>query len=316
MRERWQPRRVWRRMLFLGVRTLLRAAGFARARTIGIWLGELQFRVGWRLRNSLQRDIALALGRRTDDPSVSALLREAYRVNNGALLEIMSMLDRQQSEEQLAASCELDGLDNVREAMSGGRGAILLGAHMGNMALVTIRLTQAGWPVSVVYRDAKMMSAGFLQSGLERYGVQGILANSGIRAYAQMLTALKQGRIVCVMLDQGIGTAENGLVHRFLGKDMSMSAGPAQLARSSRAPMLPVAMKVAAPVWKFEIQPPITLGSDSLESDVERMTRWTESQILRTPQFWSWHHRRWCHLPIAPPHPPTLPAAQGEGHDS
>ena len=160
----------------------------------------------------------------------------------------------------------------------------------------------------------KMMSAGFLQSGLEQYGVQAILANSGIRAYAQMLTALKQGRIVCVMLDQGIGTAENGMVHRFLGKDMSMSAGPAQLARASRAPVLPVAMKVAAPVWKFEIQPPIPLGSGSLESDVELMTRWTESQILRTPQFWSWHHRRWCHLPIAPPHPATLPGTQGEGH--
>ena len=68
----WQPRRFWRRMMFLGVRTLLRAAGFSRANTIGTWLGELQYRVGWRLRNSLQRDIALALGRRTDDPSVSA----------------------------------------------------------------------------------------------------------------------------------------------------------------------------------------------------------------------------------------------------
>ncbi len=316
MRERWKARRAWRRTMFLGLRTLLRAVGFARARTIGIWLGELQFRLGGRLRNSLQRDIAQALGRRDDDPSVSALLREAYRVNNGALLEVMSMLDRRQSVEQLAKSCELDGLDNVRMAMSGGRGAILLGAHMGNMALVTIRLMQAGWPVSVVYRDAKMMSAGFLQSGLEQYGVQGILANSGIRAYAQMLTALKQGRIVCVMLDQGIGTAENGMVHRFLGKNMSMSAGPAQLARSSRAPMLPVAMKVAAPVWKFEIQPPLPLGSGSLESDVELMTRWTESQILRTPQFWSWHHRRWSHLPIAPAQPATLPGTPGEGRDS
>jgi KDO2-lipid IV(A) lauroyltransferase len=25
----------------------------------------------------------------------------------------------------------------------------------------------------------------------------------------------------------------------------------------------------------------------------------TARQILQSPQFWSWHHRRWRHLPLA-----------------
>ncbi len=296
---RLQLRRAQRRLMFLGLSTLLHAVGFTRARSVGGWLGELQFRLAWQQRVRLQRHIALALRRRPDDPSVPALLREAYRVNNGALLEIMSMFDRRQNEDLLVARCELDGLEHLRAAMDAGRGAILLATHMGNALLATIRLTQAGWPVSVVYREARMMSAGFFQSGLERYGIQGILANGGIRAYGQMLTALKQGRIVFVMMDQGVKRAEDGLMQRFLGKDMPMPAGPAQLARASRSPVLPLVMTAASPVWRFAIQPAVALTGKSLEADTALLVGLTEQQVRQSPQFWSWHHRRWGKFPMA-----------------
>ncbi len=302
-------RRARRRLMFLGLRSVLRAVGFARARTLGSGLGALQFQLAWRERRRLQREVALALGRAPDDPAVPALLREAYRVNNGAVLEIMAMFDRRQDEAALVARCELDGLEHLRAAMTQGRGAILLATHMGNAALAAIRIARAGWPVSVVYREARMMSAGFLQTGLEHYGIQGILANAGIRAYGQMLAALKKGRVVFVMLDQGVKQAEDGLEQRFLGKDMAMPAGPAQLARAARAPVLPLVTTAATPVWRFAIEPPVALGGGSLEADVELLTRLTERQVLRAPQLWSWHHRRWRKLPMAP-----QPASPDAGH--
>ena len=49
-----------------------------------------------------------------------------------------------------------------------------MAAHMGNAALVPLRLASAGWPVSVVYKESRMMSADFFLAGLERYGIQGI----------------------------------------------------------------------------------------------------------------------------------------------
>ncbi len=309
MRRRWQPRRVWRRFMFLGLRSLLRTAGFGRAHSIGTLLGEIQFRLDGRLRNSLQRDIAVALGRRSDDPSVAVLLREAYRVNNAAVLEIMSMLDRRQDTSRLIARCELDGVEHLRAAMAQGRGAMLLATHMGNMALPLIKLVEAGWHVSVVYRRAKMMSSNFLQAGLEQYGIQGILANSGIQAYGQILSALKQGRIVLVMLDQGSSNAR-GVMQNFLGKAMPMPAGPAQLIRVSRAPVLPLVMTRAGPNWRFTIEPPVPFGSGTVESDVALLSHLTEQQILRSPQFWSWHHRRWSQLPAA-----CAPASTGHAGD-
>lgn len=303
-------RRARRRAMFLGLRTILRVVGFERVGIVGRLAGELQFRFASRQRRRIRHDMALAMGRPADDPSVGRALREAYRVNNTAVLEIMAMFDRPQDEAMLAARCEVDGLDHLRAALAGGRGAILLATHMGNAALLTVRLAHAGWPVSVVYREARMMSAGFLQTGLEHYGIQGILANTGIRAYGQMLGALKQGRIVFVMMDQGVQKKENGLVRRFLGKDSAMPAGPAQLARAAKAPLLPVATVAATPLWRFEIRPPVALGADALEADLERLVQVTEAQVLAHPELWSWHHRRWRKLPVASGH--TTPAVRSD----
>ena len=292
-------RRARRRALFLGLQNLLRAAGFARARAIGSCLGELQYRLAWRQRQRIQRDMALALQRRADDPAVPALLRQAYRVNNAAVIEILAMFDRKQSADALTQRCEIGGLEHLRTALSEGRGAILLGAHMGNVALLTIVLAHAGWPVSVVYREALMRSAGFFQRGLEQYGIQGIAANAGIRAYAQMLAALRQGRIVFMMLDQGVKHPRDGVMQRFLGKDVPMPAGPAQLARASRAPVLPVATSAAHPVWRFAVEPPLGPPLESLEADLARLVGVVERHVLRQPQLWSWHQRRWRKLPMA-----------------
>ena len=292
-------RRARRRILFLALRALLRAIGFDRIGIAGNLTGAFQFHLASRERRRIQHDMALALGRPPADPAVGPLLREAYGVNNTAVLEIMAMFDRHHDEGKLGARCEIEGLDQLRTAMSAGRGAILLATHAGNAALLAVKLAHAGWAVSVVYRQARMMSAGFVQAGLERYGIEGILANTGLRAYGQMLAALKQGRIVFIMIDQGVHDPKDGLLLRFLGKDAAMPSGPAQLARAARAPLLPVVTTAAKPLWRFAIQPPVSLGRGSLEADVETLTRLTERQILDYPHLWSWHHRRWRKLPPA-----------------
>jgi KDO2-lipid IV(A) lauroyltransferase len=88
-------------------------------------------------------------------------------------------------------------------------------------------------------------------------------------------------------------------MQRFLGKDVPMPAGPAQLARVSRSPVLPMVAMAASPLWRFAIEPPVAIGQGSLEADVDALTRLTEAQVLQHPELWSWHHRRWNQLPMA-----------------
>jgi len=166
MREfrRWL-RRLRRRATFLATRQLMRAAGFTSARRIGRLLADIQYGLSWRVRRRCARDLALLLGRPAGDPSVRRQLRQAYRVNTIAVLEVLAMFDRRLDDDVLNAASEAEGLERLRAALDAGRGAILLGAHMGNGALLTARLARAGWPVSVVYRQARMMSAGFFERG-------------------------------------------------------------------------------------------------------------------------------------------------------
>ena len=279
--------------MFLSVRSLSRVVGFARAGPVGQLVGELQFRLGGRSRRRMEAEMALALRRPADDAAVPPMLREAYRVNTAAVFEVMAMLDRKQDEAALLARSEVDGLEHLRAALALGRGAILLAAHMGNAALLPLRLAASGWPVSVLYKESRMMSADFFVEGLARYSVQGIAANGGIRAYAEMLQALKQGRIVFLMLDQGVKAAKDGIVLHFLGKDMPMPAGPAQLARAAKAPVLPLVTTAAKPVWRFALQPPLPLDQETLEADTAILVAATERMVLSHPQLWSWQQRRW-----------------------
>ncbi|MGQ0619021.1 MAG: lysophospholipid acyltransferase family protein [Panacagrimonas sp.] len=294
-------RRKRRRLMFLAIRLLGRAAGFRRARLWGRLIGELQFRLGWRTAARCAGDMAQVLGRPAGDPVVKAQLRSAYHLNTAAVLEVLAMFDRHQDERMLAAHCEVQGLEHVQAALAGGRGAILLGTHSGNGLLLAVRLAGSGLPVSVVYRQSRMMSEDLFEHGLALYGIEPICANAGIKAYGRMLGALRQNRVVFLMLDQGVKAAQDGVLVRFLGKDMPMPAGPAQLARHSRAPVLPVATAAADPVWRFDIEPPVLrVTGASLESDLETLLRVSERQVLRYPQLWSWHHRRWRKFPVAP----------------
>lgn len=286
--------------MFLAALTLARTSGFERARRVGAILGELQFHLTWRASHRYARDMAVVLGRAPGDTSVKAQLRQAYRVNTAAVLEVLAMFDQGIGRDVVEAQCEVQGLDHLHAALTEGRGAILLGAHMGNGVLLAVRLSGLGLPVSVVYRQSRMMSADLFEQGFARYGIEGISAEDGLKAYGRMLGALRRNRLVFLMIDQGVRHAKDGVILRFLGKDMPMPAGPAQLARQARTPVLPVATLAADPVWRFEIEAAVArVAGATLHADLEQLLRVTEAQVLHHPQLWSWHHRRWRHYPLA-----------------
>jgi lauroyl/myristoyl acyltransferase len=285
--------RLQRRGLFLLARWLVRRAGFDGMRRLGARVARIHYAMGVRTRRDCLAGIAALKGMQPGDPAVRRILREAYRVNTIAMLEVMSMVDEKLDAPRLQARCRVDGLAHLAAARQ-GRGAILLATHSGNSLLLAAQLADAGWPVTVVYRHARMMSAEFFASGLPRYGIDGILANEGFKAYARMVDALRKDRVVFAMVDQGVREAETGVRMRFLGKDMPMPGGVVQLARSTRAPMLPVTAVAADPVWHFDIEPPLVLPpGGSIEADTARVMQHVEGQILAHPQLWSWQHRRW-----------------------
>lgn len=245
-------------------------------------------------------ELAVLMGRSPDDPLPREHMREAYRSNDIAVLEILKLFDQKQDTKMLLAHVEVDGVSALRAGLEGGRGAILLACHAGNGALLLVHLAALGFPVSMVYREAGMMDPGLFQQGLAFYDVDGILATDGLKSYGRMLAALRANRVVCIMADQGTKKARDGVMLKFLGKRMPMPPGPAQLARHAKAPVLPVELSAVDPRWRFEILPPVSFKSGStLENDIESLLRVSERVIMRNPQWWSWHQRRWRFYPLS-----------------
>jgi len=291
--------RLGRRMLFLTARSAVRLGGFSAARPLGAALAALHYNFGAAERRHCLRDLARLLGREAGDPQVEKMLREAYRVNTMAVMEVLSMVDRQLDAATMQAACQVEGLQHLHAART-GRGAILLATHSGNSLLLAAQLAQRGVPVTVVYRQARMMSMQFFADGLPRYGIDGILANEGFRAYARMVDALRHDRVLFAMVDQGVKAAETGVEMNFLGKRMPMPGGVMQLARQTRSPIVPVEAVSADPVWRFEVKPALVIPpGGTLEQDMAVVLQETERQILAHPQLWSWQHRRWRGFPIA-----------------
>ena len=291
--------RAGRRWLFLFARTLMRMGGFGAARPIGTAMGALHYLLGANERRRCLQDLAPLLGREPGDRLVEGTLRNAYRVNTIAVLEVLSMVDRQLDAVRLARNCKIDGMENLENART-GRGAILLATHSGNSLLLAAQLATQGLPVTVVYRQARMMSMQFFAEGLPRYGIDGILANEGFRAYARMVDALRHNRILFAMVDQGVKQAETGVEMNFLGKKMPMPGGVMQLARQTRAPIVPVVAMESDPAWRFAIEPALRFQpGGTLEEDMAVVLAEVERQILAHPELWSWQQRRWRDFDLA-----------------
>jgi lauroyl/myristoyl acyltransferase len=292
-------RRAGRRGLFLFARTLMRMGGFGAARPVGTAMGALHYLLGATERRRCLHDLAPLMGREPGDRLVERTLRNAYRVNTIAVLEVLSMVDRQLDAARLARNCSVDGVEHL-EAARTGRGAILLATHSGNSLLLAAQLATQGLPVTVVYRQARMMSMQFFAEGLPRYGIDGILANEGFRAYARMVDALRHNRILFAMVDQGVKKAETGVEMNFLGKKMPMPGGVMQLARQTRAPIVPVVALESDPAWRFAIEPALRFQpGGTLEEDMAVVLAEVERQILAHPQLWSWQQRRWRDFTMA-----------------
>lgn len=293
-------RRARRRVLFLSARQLIRSIEFERIRAWGHRVGRWQYRRGGRTRERCLHDLARLQNRNPADPVVAQQLLDSYCNYTTATLQVLAMCDRKLDAELLNRECVTDGLDRLRAALQDGRGVILLSTHSGNSLLLAAQLASAGLPMTVVYRQALMMSEAFFAAGLPRYGIEGVLANDGAKAYAKMRRAIKNNRVVFVMIDQGVKGAKDGIPSRFLGKDMPMPPGPAQLARVTGAPIFPLTTVAAEPVWRFVVEPAVQLQAGAtLEQDLQQLLQVNEQQVLAHPEFWSWAHRRWRKFPLA-----------------
>lgn len=191
---------------------------------------------------------------------------------------------------------QFHGLEMLDQAMSQGKGAILVTGHLGNWELAGSAVAMAGVPLdAVVARQKNPLFHEELTRSRGELGVRVILKSDATRP---ILRALREGRAVALLADQNVWTG--ALWVDFFGTTSATTRGPALLARRTGAPLfLALGIRTAAwpPAYTVTFQPLAVESTDDLEADLHTTTRRylaaLEEWVRRYPEQYFWHHRRW-----------------------
>ncbi len=201
-----------------------------------------------------------------------------------------------QTKQQVLESCLVTGEENLRRALSRGKGVLAITGHIGAWELLGAYLSEKGYSLSVI---AKRLSNGALNQMLldlrRKHGVESHhRGNTAIAGYR----TLKRGEILGMLIDQNINT--DGVMAPFFGRPAWTPIGPAVFALRSGAAVVPMAIHMqSGGTHQITILPELEHPPEELTSRerqkifVKDMTASIEQLVRLYPQQWVWFHDRW-----------------------
>jgi KDO2-lipid IV(A) lauroyltransferase len=277
------------RSLLLG----LEMAGLTAGRWIGAGFGRLLYWLDAKHRRVGIDNVLQARGMPKTEPEARRIVRGMYEHLGISMAEIAAT-DRLLRAGRLGELVELDGLENVREALSRGCGAILAVAHLGNWEPAGVHFSREIRPLwSIVRPLDNPLLDGYLESLRQRTG-QVII--SKFNAADRMREALQANQMLGVLMDQD--AREGGIFVDFFGRPASTVKSAAILSLRYRSPILPlniyrergrIRMCFDRPIY-----PDVVDGRlDRVRELTQLATTRLEEYIRLHPDQWFWFHRRW-----------------------
>lgn len=278
---------------------------------VGESIGLLVY-VGWRrLRRVGERNLELVFPH-YHRAERRALLRRVFRMLGRHLGEFSQFPKLHPG--NIAEIVRYEGLEHYQQALSQGRGVLILTAHFGAWELSSFAHALYGYPLH------------FLVRRLDNPRLDRLIAHyrtlSGNRpmdkkdAARGVLQALRRGEAVGILMDLNTQPQE-GVFCTFLGITCCTSPILTRFALKTGAPIIPGFL-----IWDertrrhtLHFDPPVELiRTGDPQQDVvvntERLNQIIESFVRRYPDHWVWVHKRWATRPPGEPDLYASPARQ------
>ncbi|MGX7679988.1 phosphatidylinositol mannoside acyltransferase [Jatrophihabitans sp. DSM 45814] len=190
-----------------------------------------------------------------------------------------------------------DGANHLDEALAKGRGAILALPHSGNWDVAGLWLVERGNPFATVAERLKPESLfDKFVAYRESLGMEVLALTGGPQPPMSVLRQrLAAGRVVCLVADRDL--SRSGVEVEFFGETARMPAGPAMLAATTGAALLPVHLYFTTDGWGQWIAPPVDLGEGNLRAKLRIGTQALATafaeRIALHPEDWHMLHRLW-----------------------
>lgn len=261
-------------------------------------MGRLAFALGIRRRVTLD-NLAAAF------PAWSALERRAVArrtYGNMARAALEAVLGARQPPADLGASVVSDELRTIDRALTAGRGALVVTAHLGSWEVLGAELTRRGVPLHAVVRPLSGAFNAEVVAARVRSGLRLIPARGALPA---ALAALRRNEVVTVLLDQAVG-GRHALFVPFFGRPAATTPLVSVAALRSGAPVFLALAPREEGRLRLRVEGPFPVPStgnwrQDVWTHTAELTAALERAIREHPDQWLWLHRRWKVPPGAAP---------------
>ncbi len=269
--------------------------------SIGERLGRLGYRPFGVRKDVVERQIAAAFPE-LDHDGVQGIARGAYSHLGRTAVEA-ALLPSLGKNAVLDLVEVADGWEHLASIANAGKGGLAVAAHHGNWELLGAYLAAREVRPEVVVRGmGNKLFENYLNANREKLGLTVMHDSVAVRRTAR---ALREGRIVAMLADQGVLGLASSFVP-FFGRPAKTPRGFAVFALRFEVPVCFIDA-VRLPSGKFRmIARPIEVQlTGDREKDVDalvvRYSEVLEKWVRRYPEQYFWHHRRWRRQPADTP---------------
>lgn len=228
------------------------------------------------------------------------LVRAHFAAAGMGIIELMLCWWARES--TLAKRYSIEGKEHLENAMSRGKGVILLSAHFTSLELSTRFLSQH-FPVTAMYKPHRnLVFRRVMQDGRDAHADVKTIPFDDIRG---MLRALKGGKIVWYAPDQS-KKIKFSAVLPFFGHPAVTNIATGRIARMTDAAVVPFFMyrtrgADGGPHWRLVLKPAMdNVPSGDDEADGTAINQLFEKAIAEAPEQYLWMHRKFKGVPENP----------------
>ncbi|MCX8064631.1 MAG: lysophospholipid acyltransferase family protein [Candidatus Hydrogenedentes bacterium] len=289
-------KRLKRRVLALVSIALLnfvRLLGFRLARRVGVVLAFLAYYLVPRVKKIGMKNLNIAFGDSFDKQRKKEILWKA--VKNMCLVAVEFPYMPYLASIRYRGVADYEGIEHIEEYIEGKKGAIFIGAHLGNWEMMASLMCSHGYRVVEVVRN-------FDDPIMDRK-IDEIRNNSMIKTISkdsssnEIIKLIKEGWFVGILVDQS--PRDNAVPVKFFGRECWATMGPVFLHLRTGAPIHPVLMiRKEDGSFLLRILPALNLErTGNLRRDLLHNTQICqdaiESLVRDYPEQWLWFHDRW-----------------------
>ncbi|MDP8214790.1 MAG: lysophospholipid acyltransferase family protein [Candidatus Euphemobacter frigidus] len=267
---------------------------------IGAFLAEVTYLFPRESKRNLRANLIHILSYRGEDVStrdvrkkIRILIRKNFRNFSYYLVDFFRF--SQLSRKDIKDIVELTGTANIDHALSGGRGALGVTAHLGNWELGGMLLSRLGYPVNAIALSHQNTRLNRLF--VNQRALSGMKVVPVGKAVLKSLRALKKNELVLILGDRDV--TERGIEVTFFGAPAHIPRGPAGLAvRSGADIFFGYFIRESTHRFKAVFRPPLRIDRSAPWENRERqiitgLVKEMEECIVENLTQWYMYYRIW-----------------------